>query len=210
MQGWREAGRDRRRAVFALAVLAHAALVATMWRTRLERERPSEGRVVEATIWQPRAPALRVAPAPAPSRVTRPRARAPAGVDHSDPRAIRSPVPESPAITQAASAAAPSASAAGPPASAASQPLDLTLSREQLRAIIAGSKPTLAQILAAPPGPSALARLGGDDAPYEEVQQPGGVTQVHVHGGCFRLVPTPRAQYDPFNHANERVTAACR
>ena len=34
--------------------------------------------------------------------------------------------------------------------------------------------------------------------------------EVHVHGGCFRLVPTPRAQYDPFNHANERLMSACK
>jgi hypothetical protein len=119
-----------------------------------------------------------------------------------EPGAMRLPVPESTPIAQAASAAEP-------PASAASQPLNLTLSREQLRAIIAGSKPTLAQQLAAPPRPSALARLGGDEAPYEEVPLAGGVTEVHVHGGCFRLVPTPRAQYDPFNHANERLMAAC-
>jgi len=210
MQGWREAGRGRRRAVFALAVLTHVALVAMMWRARRERGRPPKERLVEATIWQPRAPAPRVAPArpPAP-RVTPPHARARFHADVDQP-AIRSPVPESAPITLAAGATAPSASVAESPASAASQPLDLSLSREQLRAIIAGSKPTLAQILAAPPRPSALARLGGDDAPYEEVQQPGGVTEVHVHGGCFRLVPTPRAQYDPFNHANERVTAACK
>jgi hypothetical protein len=119
-----------------------------------------------------------------------------------DSRTIRAPLLESPPIAQAASDAAS-------PASAASQPLNLTLSREQLRAIVAGGKPSLAQSLAAPPRPSALARLGDDDAPYEEVQLPGGVTEVHVHGGCFRLVPTPRAQYDPFNHANERLTATC-
>ena len=200
MQRWREAGRGRRRALFALAVLAHVALVGTMWRARLSHERPPEGHVVEATIWQPRAPAPRAVPAPTPaSRVTRVRALP---RDDVEPRAIRAPVPEPPSIAQEPSVAEPAASAA-------SQPLALTLSRQQLRAIVAGSKPTLAQSLAAPPKPTALARLGGDEAPYEEVQMAGGVTEVHVHGGCFRLVPTPRAQYDPFNHGNERLTATC-
>lgn len=201
MQRWREAGRGRRRAVFALAALAHVALVATMWRARLDNARSPEGRVVAATIWQPRAPAPRAAPAPLPApRATRP--RAPARED-ADPHAIRAADPAPQPIAQAASAAEP-------PASAASTPLHLTLSREQLRAIVAGSKPTLAQSLAAAHKPSALARLGGDDAPDEELQLAGGVTEVHVHGGCFRLVPTPRSQYDPFNHANERVTSNCK
>ncbi len=84
-------------------------------------------------------------------------------------------------------------------ASAASAPLDLTLTREQLRAVIAGSRPTLAQSLARPPAPSALARLGGDDS-YFEKALPGGETEVHSHGGCFKMVPTPAAKYDPFNH----------
>ena len=203
MQRWREADRGRRRVVFALAALAHVALVATMWRTSLRHERAESG-VVEATIWLRSAPPQRSAPLPAPrvtpARVTRPRAPVREAVD---PGAIQRPVPTSQSIAQAASAAEP-------PASAASQPLNLTLSREQLRAIVAGSKPTLAQQLAAPPRPSALARLGGEEAPYEEVQLAGGVTEVHVHGGCFRLVPTPRAQYDPFNHANERLMSACK
>ena len=211
MQRWEEAGRGRRRAVFALAALAHVALVATMWHARLHGERRAEEHVVPASILFPNAPAPRAAPTPAPAPVRTPartprvtRLSAPAREDApADARAIHVAPLEPQPIAQAASDAAP-------PASAASQPLNLTLSREQLRAIIAGSKPTLAQLLAAPPRPSALARLGGDDAPYEEVPMAGGVTEVHVHGGCFRLVPTPRAQYDPFNHANERVTAACR
>jgi len=201
MQRWREAGRGRRRVVFALATLAHVALVATMWRTSLRHERAESG-VVEATIWLQGAPTPRASPAPLPApRVTPARATPRAPVrEAADPDAIRLPVPQAQPIAQAASAVEPPAS----------QPLDLTLSREQLRAIIAGGKPTLAQQLAAPARPSALARLGGEDAPYEEVPLAGGVTEVHVHGGCFRLVPTPRAQYDPFNHANERLMSACK
>ena len=205
MQGWGQAGRGRRRALFAGAVLAHVVLVATMWRTSL-RLAPASGRVVEATIWLPRAPTPRVTPAPlpapraAPARVTRPRATEREAVDAG---AIRPSVPESQPIALAASAAPA-------PASAASQPLDLTLSREQLRAIIAGRRPSLAQQLAPAPRASALAGLGGEQAPYAELPLAGGATEVHVHGGCFRLVPTPRAQADPFNHANERLLSPCR
>ena len=43
----------------------------------------------------------------------------------------------------------------------------------------------------------------------EMLELPHGVTEVHLHGGCFRLIPTPRAQSDPFNHANERLTGPC-
>lgn len=201
MQGWREGGRGRRRTVFALAVLGHVVLVATMWRERTSHEPTSAERVVATTIWLA-SPRERV-PASAPARASRvTRLRAVARVD-ADPRAIRAPAVE-------AAPVAPAASAAEAPASAASRPLDLTLSRAQLRAIIAGSKPSIAQTLAALPRASALARLGGEEAPYEEMRQAGGETEVHVHGGCFRLVPTPRAQYDPFNHANERLTTACR
>ena len=201
MQQWEGGGRGRRRAVFAVALLAHVALVGTMLRSRLNHDGPVDGRTVEATILlrptlAPRA-ATTPGPPPHPTRL-----RAIAHAD-PDPRTIRAPVLEAVPIAQAASAAEP-------PASAASRPLDVTLTREQLRAVIAGSKPSLAQLLAAPPRPSTLARIGGSDAPYEEAQMPGGATEVHVHGDCFRLVPTPRAQYDPFNHANERLTAECK
>ena len=201
MQQWEGGARGRRRAVFALALLAHVALVATMLRSRTEHASPVDGRTVEATILL--RPALAPHGAAAPVPLPRPtRLRAIRHVD-PDPRAIRAPVLETAPIAQAASVAEP-------PASAASQPLDLTLTREQLRAVIAAGKPTLAQSLAQGSRPSALARIGGDEAAYEEVQRPGGVTEVHVHGGCFRLVPTPRGQYDPLNHANERLTASCR
>lgn len=201
MQQWEGGGRGRRRAVFALALLAHVALVGTMLRSRLNHDRPVDGRIVEATILLRPTPAPHAAATPVlPPHPTRLRA-----IPHADPdpRTIRAPVLDAVPIAQAASATEP-------PASAASRPLDLTLTREQLRAVIAGSKTSLAQLLAAPPGPSTLARIGGSDEPYEELPMPGGVTEVHVHGGCFRLVPTPRAQYDPFNHANERLTAECK
>ena len=198
MQGWRPQARGRRRLVFATALLAHAALVGGMLLARVTLERAREAPVVTVALWQAPPPRVVTPTAlPAPRATPAPRLRA-LPREAAAPEAIRAPLLE----VQAASAPEPVASAA-------SEPLRLTLTRDQLRAVIAGARPTLAQSLAKPPAPSALARLAGDDAPYEEVPLPGGVTEVHVHGGCFRLVPTPRSQYDPFNHGGERLTSAC-
>ena len=191
MDGWRGDASGRRRAWFALAVLAHVALVPTMLRSRVSHDQAPVGSTVEATILlTPAPPPARVVVAPLPSpRPTRLRS-----LPHPvvEPQAIQAPPLEAQPIARAASAPEP-------PASAASQPLNLTLTRDQLRAVIAGSRPTLAQSLARPPAPSALARIGGDDS-YSEKALPGGETEVHSHGGCFKMVPTPAARYDPFNH----------
>ena len=202
MERWRSDTRVRRRAVFAVALLAHAVLVGAMLRSRLDHERPAATTTVEASIWLPPPPSTRrvatqALPPPRPTRLR----SLPQPV--ADPRAIRAPLLEARPVAQAASAPEP-------PASAASQPLNLTLTREQLRAVIVGSKPTLAQSLARGPAPSALSRIGGDDDAYAEKELPGGVKEVHVHGDCFRLVPTARGQYDPFNHGNEHLTASCK
>ena len=191
MDRWRGDASGRRRAWFALAVLAHGALVATMLRSRVGHDQAPVGRTVEATIVltsPPPTARVVVAPLP-PPRPTRLRS-----LPHPvvEPRAIQAPPLEARPIAQVASAAEP-------PASTASQPLNLTLTRDQLRAVIAGSRPTLAQSLARPPAPSALSRIGGDDS-YSEKALPGGETEVHSHGGCFKMVPTPAAKYDPFNH----------
>ena len=183
--------------MFALAAATHGLLLLAMLHARSPRMEAVEPTVVVATLWRP-VPPLPSRPLPPARFPTVSRLRS---IPHAaaEAHAIQAPVLE----PQAASA--PLAAA-----SAASAPLDLALTREQLRAIVAGGRPTLAQSLARAPAPNALARIGGDDAPYEETPLPGGVTEVHVHGGCFRLVPTARAQYDPFNHANERLTAACQ
>jgi hypothetical protein len=195
MEPWRSGGRGRRRAVFGLALAAHLGLVVLMLHARARRERPDDAHAVLATIVlrSPRR-APTAAATPVPPRVTRLRAL---------PREVVEPGTIAAPAVEARAASTPA-----PVASAASEPLRLTLTRGQLRAVIAGSRPTLAQSLARYPAPSALASLGGD-VPDEEIPRPGGVTEVHVHGGCFRLVPTPRAQYDPFNHGNERLTADC-
>jgi hypothetical protein len=197
MERWRPAARGRRRAVFALALLAHGVMVVAMLVARVRVDRPGGAQAVEVTIWT--APPPRIVAPSLPPRQTKLRSIPHASVE---PRTITAPVLELRAIALAASAPEPVASAA-------SAPLNLALSRDQLRALIAGTRPTLAQSLARGPAPSALSRLGGDDT-YAETALPGGETEVHVHGGCFRTVPTPRSQYDPFNHGNEHLTAPCK
>ena len=190
MERWRSDGRVRRRAVFTLALLAHAALVGAMLRSHSSRERSTADAAIETTIWLPPPPAPRAVPRVLPPpRPTRLRSMPRPVVD---PQAIRAPLLEARPIAQAASAPEP-------PASVASQPLNLTLTRQQLRDVIAGSRPTLAQSFVKAPAPSALARIGDDDG-YSEKALPGGETEVHSHGGCFKMVPTPAAKADPFNH----------
>ena len=189
MERWRSDGRVRRRAVFALALLAHAVLVGAMLRSHSSHERSAADPTIETTIWlPPPAPRAvpRVLPPPRPARLR--------SMPHPvvDPQAIRAPLQEARPVAQAASAPEP-------PASTASQPLNLTLTRQQLRDVTAGSKPTLGQSLARGPAPSALSRIGGDDG-YSERALPGGETEVRSHGGCFKMVPTPAAKADPFNH----------
>jgi hypothetical protein len=198
MDPWREGGhaRTRRRAVLALALWAHGLFVAALLRSRLTHDRPREDAVVEARIWLPAAPSVvsRATPAPA------------AWAPRPTPlRSIQHPVSEPGTIQAPVAVPSPTARADAPAASAASASLDLTLSRDQLRAITAGTRPALGQQAAA-----ALAALGGNDAPYVEKPLPGGETEVHVHGGCFRVVPTARSQDDAFNHGGEKLTAPCQ
>ena len=189
MERWRSDGRVRRRAVFALALLAHAVLVGAMLRSHSRHEQSTAGPAIETTIWLPR-----LAPRAVPRALPPPRPASLRSLPHPvvDPQAIRAPLQEARPV-------APAASAPEPPASAASQPLNLTLTREQLRDVIAGSTPALGQSLARGLAPSALSRIGGDDSDSEKAL-PGGETEVHSHGGCFKMVPTPAAKADPFNH----------
>ena len=189
MERWRGDAPARRRGWFALALLVHGVLVVTMLRSRVSHDAAAGSRPVEATILLRSLPPARIATPLPPPRA--PRLRSIPHVD-PDPHAIRAPVLEAPPIAQAASAPRPAASAA-------SAPLDLTLTREQLRAVVAGGRATLAQSLARPPAPSSLTRIGGDDT-YSEKALPGGETEVHIRGSCFKMVPTPAAKADPFNH----------
>ena len=116
MERWRSDTRVRRRAVFALAVLAHVALVGAMLRSRLSHEQATETATVEATIWLPPPPAPRAVPeALPPPRPTRLRS-----MPHPivDPRAIRAPLLEA----QADRAGRQRAGAAGQRAAPAVEP----------------------------------------------------------------------------------------
>jgi len=64
MERWRSDGHGRRRAVLALALLAHGVLVATMLRSRASHERPNDATTVEATIWPSPSPATQPAAVP--------------------------------------------------------------------------------------------------------------------------------------------------
>lgn len=200
---WATMPRRRRNAMFGLALAVHALLVLTMLHARLPQATAPGSAIVEATIWLPR-----------PATPTRsPMERKPPSVL----RAPRPPMPvrvARPAPTAALVDVVPQAITLAPPApasaaSAVNVPLRLTLSRDQLKALIAETKPTLAQSLARDRAPTALESLTGDDRAFVERQLAGGVSEVHIHGGCFRLVPTARSQYDPFNHGGERLTSSC-
>ena len=128
MERWRSDGRVRRRAVFALALLAHAMLVGAMLRSHSSHEQSTLDATIETTIWLP-PPAPRAVPRVLPPpRPTRLRSMPQPVVD---PQAMRAPLLEARPIAQAAGTPEP-------PASAASQPLNLTLTRDQLRGVIAG------------------------------------------------------------------------
>lgn len=198
MERWRADRRVGRRAVFTLALLAHAALVIAMLHSRVSHERPDWGATLEAAILPAPARPARAA-TPLPPRPTRLRSLAqPAPA----PQAIHAPPLEPQRAVEAASAAEPVASAA-------SQPLNLTLTRDQIKALIAQDKPTLAQLGPHAAKDSPYDRLAGEGDGMTLTELPHGVTEVHLHGQCYRLSPTPRAQSDPFNHANERLTGPC-
>jgi hypothetical protein len=198
MERWRANRRVGRRAVLALALLAHAVLIIAMLRSRVSHERPDRDATLEAKILPAPTRRARVATAlpPRPARLRSLAQPAPA------PQAIHAPPLEPQPAAQAASAAEPAPSAA-------SQPLNLTLTRDQIKALIAHDNPTLAQLAPHAAKASPYDRLAGEGDGMTLTELPHGVTEVHLHGQCYRLIPTPRAQSDPFNHANERLTGPC-
>jgi hypothetical protein len=201
MDSWHARARGRRTAVFALALLAHAALLMLMSSPRLKRDRMADDRTVETLIVS--SPYLRTSHA-ADVAPTPDRARPPRSVPHEF--AARPSL--APPAVERQSVLKPE-SASEPPAAALSAPLNLTLSRDQIRAMIAQDRPTLAQLAPHAANTSPYDKLAGDGDAMTSIELPHGVTEVHLHGECYRLVPTPRAQSDPFNHANERLTGPC-
>ena len=196
MERWRGDARGRRRTVLVLALAVHGVLIVAMLHSRVRHERPPRDTAVEATIRAAAPPRAAATPSPHPTRLR--------AIPHppADPQAIHAPLLEPRPIAQAASAPEPAASAA-------SQPLNLTLSRDQIKALIAQDRPTLAQLGPHAAKASPFDRLASEGDGVTEIELPHGVTEVHMHGGCFRLIPTPRAQYDPFNHGGERLTGPC-
>jgi hypothetical protein len=189
------------------------------WQGQLDL--PRREAVVETTIWTPSPARATAEPAAAAHAVTAtlPRHRPGADVPRDvAPSTAPSPAtPPTPAWTpMPAGPPSPTAGraiAVAPPASAPSAvpPLRLTLTRAEIRALEAeeAAGRTLAQRLAGGPRPSALSQVGSDDEAMSETPLPGGVTEEHVHGNCFRMVPTLRSQSDPFNHGGERLTGPC-
>ena len=201
MNGWHAQARGRRMAVFAFALVLHAALLMLISSARVRNAQVDDGRTVQAIIVPP--PFARTSPAAdaRPPLVPAPRLRS-MPLALAEPRAPMPLPPERQAIPRPASAPEP-------PVGTASAPLNLTLSRDQIKAMIALDSPTLAQ--RAPQAAKSLPfdQLAGDGDGMTLIELPHGVTEVHLHGECYRLVPTPRAQSDPFNHANERLTGPC-
>lgn len=205
--------RDRRLAV-ACAVALHVLILVAMIRAAPTRSTAAAPAGSEKTAWlvlvrrseEPVSPPRKSwprphGPAPAPrTRLSRgTRALRPAGARPAPPVEATSPtwalqVPPAPQ----------------PPASAASAPpLNLTLPPGALRAIAGSRGPSLAQAADAQiHAPSD--DLVDDGEKLVERNLGNGVREVHVHGGCFRMVPSARSQADPFNHGGEEIATPCR
>jgi len=205
MNGWRARVRERRLVVFAFALVVHAALLMLMSSAQMRRDPIDDGRTVQAIIL-PSSPARTSHPADAkPPAADTPHLR-------SLPRTFaeqRARVPQSLERQQTEQPAPQPASPPEAPFGTASAPLNLTLSRDQIKAMIAQDRPTLAQLAQHATNGLPYDKLAGDGDGMTLIELPHGVTEVHLHGECYRLVPTPRAQSDPFNHANERLSGPC-
>ncbi len=201
---WGAPSSRRQRGTLVAAAGLHLALLLALlhWQGRFEL--PRAVAVVETTIWTPAPPRVTRAPAPrepvVAASVAAPSARQ---ARRREPVPLTPPAAPSPTITLP-----PMAVASAPPASAASAPLRLTLSPADLKALEAATGRTLGQLTASGPKPSTLSQIGGGDDGLTEKQLPGGITEVHLHGACYRLVPTTQSQLDPFN-PSPRLTGPC-
>jgi len=169
-------------------------LLLALLKAHLEVPRPAQ-----QTVWTTLVPM-------SPPRVSSARPPIPAAV----PRPLFAPKSNEPTHPSPSAlawvATAPASAASAPlPAAPASTPLRLTLTPRDLRAIEAGTPPTLAQRLARPPAASPLAQALAPTPQFEEDDR-SGMHTVRSHGGCFILVPSGQAKADPFNHGGERLT----
>jgi len=170
MDSWRARARGRRTAVFALALLVHAALLVLMSSARLKRDRVIDDRTVQALIVS--SPSWRTSHAAdaTPTPVRAPHARSVPRA-FADPRALLPPVFEP--LPDPKPESAPE-----PPARTASAPLNLTLSRDQIRAMIARDRPTLAQMAPHAAKTTPYDQLAGDGDGLTLIELPHGVTEV--------------------------------
>lgn len=179
-----------------MAALLHVPLLLAMLHARIGVTVPA-GPVAELAVLPARVP--RALPSTALPPPAAPRLRMPLAVLPSVPPAVSPPLPSQAAGATTAIAAAPPASAASAP------PLILTLTPAQLRAIAGASRGGAARGDQA----SALSALDPEGEMLHLKALPHGETEVHIHGSCYRLVPSMPSRFDPFNHANETLVAPC-
>lgn len=188
--------RTPRRWTWAVAAVLHVPLLLAMLHARIGVT-IAAGPVMQVAVLPAKAPrTLPPTPLPAP---TLPRLRIPPPVLPFVPPDVS---PSRPPGQTAVIAAAPPASAASAP------PLIITLTPAQLRAIAGASRggPAASDRTSAL---SALSALAPDNEQLHLKALPHGETEVHVHGSCYRLVPSMPSRFDPFNHANETLVAPC-
>jgi hypothetical protein len=188
--------RASRRWTWAAAALLHVPLLLAMLHARIGVT-IAAGPVAELAVLPAVVPhALPSTPLPSPAA---PRLRIPPVVLPFVPAAVSASLPPGTSGATTAIAAAPPASAASAP------PLILTLSPAQLRAIAGASRTGTAH----GDRTSTLSALGPDGEMLHLKALPHGETEVHIHGSCYRLVPSMPSRFDPFNHANETLVAPC-
>ena len=196
MRAAAKARRASGRWTWAVAALLHVPLLLAMLHARIgvtiAAGPVAELAVLPATV--PRALPSTTLPSPA-----APRLRIPPAVLPFVPPAVSAPLPPRASGATTAIAAAPPASAASVP------PLILTLTPAQLRAIAGAASGGAVHDDRA----STLSALGPDSEMLHLKALPHGETEVHIHGSCYRLVPSMPSRFDPFNHANETLVAPC-
>jgi hypothetical protein len=164
---------------------------------------PMAGGNLETTTWivallRPERPAATVHP----SRELPPQVKSRRPL----PSVVSLPAVVEPRAIQVAPAASPTPQPPASQASAPQAPLRLRLTPGDLRALEDEHQTTLA-VSAARQLRDGQSSHGGDDD-YER-DLPHGVTEVHSHGQCFRLVAPSMGVADPFNHGGQRLTAPC-
>ena len=180
---------------WAVAALLHVPLLLAMLHARIGVT-VAAGPVAEVAVLPSAAPRV-LASTPLPSPAA-PRLQIPPAVLPFMAPVVPAPLSSRPSGVTTAIAAAPASAASAPP-------LILTLTPAQLRAIAGASGGGAAHGERA----STLSALAPDGEMLHLKALPHGETEVHIHGSCYRLVPSMPSRFDPFNHANETLIAPC-